>query len=277
MLAKSMLTILGIVALVYAAACAGLWLWQDSLIFVRQPPSAENNRRLSDKAISFKTADGVTLRGWLYKSAPPQTGCQLIIFYGGNAEEASKNYLENTQYLPNVPQLFVNYRGYGDSEGKPSATALRADALLLFDRITEKLNIAPADVCPMGYSLGSHMAAYVAANRPVGRLLMITPFDSIVNVGQGRYPIFPVRQLSRHPFDTLAEVQKISAPTLFILAEKDRTVPHHHTQNLIKHWVSPHKTVEIAGGTHGNLGDFDAYWQALHNFIKAPLAEIKNL
>lgn len=268
-----MLTILGVVVLAYAATCAALWLWQDNLIFVRQPPSAENNRRLSDKEISFKTTDGVTLRGWLYESVKPQTGCQLVIYYGGNAEEASDDYLENTQHLPNVSQLFVNYRGYGDSEGKPSAVALRADALLLFDRITEKLNIAPADVCPMGYSLGSHMAAYVAANRPVGRLMMITPFDSIINVGQGRYPIFPIRQLLHHPFDTLAEAPKISAPTLFVLAENDRTVPHRHTRNLIKHWVPPYKTVEIAGGTHGNLGDFDAYWLALNNFIKAPLAE----
>ena len=101
------------------------------------------------------------------ESAKPQTGCQLIIHYGGNAEEASEDYLETTPHLPDVPQLFVNYRGYGDSEGKPSAAALRADALLLFDEITQKLNIAPAEVCPMGYSLGSHMAAYVAANRPV--------------------------------------------------------------------------------------------------------------
>ena len=248
-----MLTILGIVALFYAAACAALWLWQDSLVFPRQPASAENNRRLSDKAVSFRTTDGVTLRGWLYESAKPQTGCQLIIHYGGNAEEASEDYLETTPHLPDVPQLFVNYRGYGDSEGKPSAAALRADALLLFDEITQKLNIAPAEVCPMGYSLGSHMAAYVAANRPVGRLLMITPFDSIVNVGQRRYPIFPVRQLSRHPFDTLAEAPKISAPTLFVLAENDTTVPQRHALNLIEHWVSPYKTVEIAGGTHGNL------------------------
>ena len=102
---------------------------------------------------------------------------------------------------------------------------------------------------------------------------MITPFDSIVNVGQRRYPIFPVRQLSRHPFDTLAEAPKISAPTLFVLAENDTTVPQRHALNLIEHWVSPYKTVEIAGGTHGNLVNLDAYWQALQDFIKAPLAE----
>ena len=273
MMAKSMLTILGIVALFYAAACAALWLWQDSLVFPRQPASAENNRRLSDKAVSLRTTDGVTLRGWLYESAKPQTGCQLIIHYGGNAEEASEDYLETTHiYRMSRSYLLIIAAMATVKENLPPPLCAPM-ALLLFDEITQKLNIAPAEVCPMGYSLGSHMAAYVAANRPVGRLLMITPFDSIVNVGQRRYPIFPVRQLSRHPFDTLAEAPKISAPTLFVLAENDTTVPQRHALNLIEHWVSPYKTVEIAGGTHGNLVNLDAYWQALQDFIKAPLAE----
>ena len=264
---KVVIAVLSIVAIVYFAATAGLWLLQDKLVFFPQTLSSENAQKLSEQEVSFTTADNITLRGWLYQSPTAPIGeCRLLIYFGGNAEEASENYLENTSYLPEVSQLFVNYRGYGGSDGKPSAANLRDDALLIFDEITEKLNIPPSAVCPLGRSLGTHMAAYVAASRPVNSLIMITPFDSVVNVGQGRYPIFPVRQLLRHPFDTISEVQKISAPTLFILAEHDRVVPHRYTLNLIRHWVSPYQSVTIVGGTHNNL-DFDAYWQALRNFI----------
>ena len=110
------------------------------------------------------------------------------------------------------------------------------------------------------------MAAHVAANRPVKKLIMTTPFDSVLNVAKRRYPIFPVRAMLRHPFDTAAEAPNISAPTLFLLAESDRVVPIRHSENLIADWQAPHTVHRLYETSHNSMETHE-YWQAIAEFM----------
>ena len=43
----------------------------------------------------------------------------------------------------------------------------------------------------MGRSLGSGIATYIAANRPVSHLILITPYDSILNIVKAKLPFIP--------------------------------------------------------------------------------------
>ena len=223
---------------------------------------------------------GHPLRQWLHpRRTPPSAapssgvgsaGCKLVVYFGGNAEEVSGN-LDNP--IPaKAAQLFVNYRGFGDSDGKPSAGDFEKDALTLFDQASEKFEVAPEEICVFGRSLGTHMAAVVAAQRPVSRAVMISPFDSVLNIAKARYPIFPVRALLRHPFVTSQYAPRAKAPALFVLAESDWVVPRKRSEALIELWQAPKQVVVIPNATHNNF-DSSEYRRAVSEFLNGNESE----
>lgn len=250
----------------YAGAVALLWAFQEAFIFHPRAAPAEAKRH-APLSVEYATADGVILRGWLtQQTTAPDAACRLLIYFGGNAEELSERLSESRFDFP-LAQLYVNYRGFGDSGGRPSADALRRDALLLYDETRARLQIPPQQICLMGRSLGTHMAAYVAAHREVGKLVLVSPYDSVTNIARMRYPIFPVRTLLRHPFDTLAEAARVRAPTLAILAARDFIVPARRSRNLLKQWRAPLEVRVIAGTTHNTVEGGD-YWSVVNRFFR---------
>lgn len=257
----------------WGAASFALWRWQEQLIFHPKPVAPDAAQGLAELAVEVRAADGAILRGWEHpgNSFAAQTDCRLAVYFGGNNEELSEHAADNGMRFA-CPQWYINYRGFGASDGVPSAKALRADALAVVDAAAARHNISPEDICVIGRSLGSHMAAHVAANRPVKKLIMITPFDSVLNVAKGRYPIFPVEALLRHPFNTLEDAPKISAPSLFLLAETDVVVPLRHSENLIAHWPanSPHDVLHLPETAHNNIIDSPEYWRAVSLFLAPP-------
>ena len=143
---------------------------------------------------------------------------------------------------------------------------MEQDALRLFDQAVDRFAIPPEKICVFGRSLGTHMAAFVAAHRPVARVVLISPFDSVLSIAQRRYPVFPVRMLLRHPFATGDFAEKVRAPTLFILAENDWIVPRRRSDALIQMWKAPRQIVVVPNSTHN---DFDApeYRRAVYDFL----------
>ena len=84
--------------------------------------------------------------------------------------------------------LLVNYRGYGHSEGRPSEARLFADAVRLYDWAAGQAGVDARRSVGMGRSLGSGVAIYLATQRTLAGLVLVTPFDSITAVAQRHYP-----------------------------------------------------------------------------------------
>ena len=72
----------------------------------------------------------------------------------------------------------VNYRGYGASEGKPSERSFFADALVVFDTLTRRPDVDASRIVLFGRSLGSAVATYVAAERPVAGVVRCHPLPA---------------------------------------------------------------------------------------------------
>lgn len=266
-MAKTALIFAGGAAVVWTAACLALWRWQEKMIFFPNPVPSDAVLQYADLAIDIPAGDGVILRGWQHPGSDnaPNTDCELLIYFGGNNEEVSSHLGSNGGRYA-CRQWYVNYRGYGQSDGKPSAELLRKDALAIFDEAVSRLNIAPEKICVIGRSLGSHMAAHVAANRAVRKLILVTPFDSALNIARGRYPIFPVKLLMRHPFNTLEDAPSVTADTLFIIAQHDFVVPHARSRNLVANWRAPHEVVQLPETSHNNM-EVPEYWRAIAKFL----------
>jgi pimeloyl-ACP methyl ester carboxylesterase len=131
---------------------------------------------------------------------------------------------------PRAHVVAFHYRGYGPSGGKASAAALLEDSLTVHDAAVGA--IKPERVIAVGISIGAGVAAYLAKQRALSGLILVTPFDSIASVARAHYPWAPVNLLLRHRMSTIRFVEGRTTPTALIAAARDRIVPPAHTAAL---------------------------------------------
>lgn len=106
-------------------------------------------------------------------SARPHDGPGAVVYFGGNAEDVAWTVPELAGAFPDRAIYALHYRGYGGSSGRPAEAALRDDARALFRLVHSR----HPDVIVVGRSLGSSLAIQLAAEEPVTRLAMISPFE----------------------------------------------------------------------------------------------------
>jgi pimeloyl-ACP methyl ester carboxylesterase len=155
-------------------------------------------------------------------------GTYALVYFGGNAEDVSQTVPDLAVAYPDRAIYALHYRGYGGSAGSPGQDGIVADALALFDLVQATHD----DLLVVGRSLGSGVAVQLAAARPVTRLALVTPYDSLVDVGAAHYPMFPVRWMMKDPFDSAAIAPRLDVPTTIIAAERDQVVPPASTRRL---------------------------------------------
>jgi len=259
---KALVTILGSAGVIILLFV----LFQDKLIFFPQPLPNTNRQAFIDHEFTVLNGD-VALRGWFVKGNQ-RTSPSLIIYYGGNAEEVSEN-LKTLDQIGPYSFLFMNFRGYGDSEGKPSEHALFNDALHIFDTITKQENIASDQVVLMGRSMGTGLAVYVAKHRHVQGVILVSPFDSLLHMARRHYPFLPSKRFLKHHFDSISLAPEIQTPVLCLIGNADTTVPNSHSKNLMNSWAGPHNTITIDGADHNTIWEYPEYWQSIREFIES--------
>jgi len=249
-----------------------LYVFQDTLIFFPQPIPQANRVPFATHALTL-VHEGKRLQGW-YVSGVVSESRPLVVYYGGNAEEVSGNLWEMSR-LQAGAYLFMNYRGYGDSQGKPSQKNLCRDALYILDTLAARENIPMRHIVLMGRSLGSGVAVYVAAQRPVGGVILVTPFDSLLNVARHHYPVLPVKFLLKHPFDSAALAPGVKMSALVIMGDQDNIIPNQRSTRLAQRWGGPIETVVIEGAGHNDIQLDHRYWDAINSFLSNEMATVE--
>jgi pimeloyl-ACP methyl ester carboxylesterase len=245
-----------------------MYFAQDSLLFLPQrlagpPPTSSAGRPI--ETLAFDVGEGIHVRGWLAKSLAPRA--PLVVYYGGNAEEVSWQARESG--WPGAWSLaLVNYRGYGASDGAPSEHSLFADALLVFDALASRPDIDASRIVLVGRSLGSGVATYVAAERAVAGVVLISPYDSITDVASRHYPWLPIGLLLRHPFDSHSRAARIHTPLLAIVGGRDTIIPSSHSRRLYEAWAGPKRLIDIPAADHNDITAYPAYWQSIGGFLR---------
>jgi pimeloyl-ACP methyl ester carboxylesterase len=207
------------------------------------PPRAER--------ITIKAASGERLVGLHIPPAAASREPLLILGFGGNAwnGDAVAAYLH--VLFPEAHVVAFHYRGYPPSEGRPSAAAIAADAPLILDFARQR--VGPARIVAVGFSVGSGVAASLAAARPLDGLILITPFDSLAEVAAGHYPWLPVRTLFRHRLEPARELAGTTVPVAIIAGQRDSLIPPARTDALRA--ALPRTSFDriIAGAGHNDI------------------------
>jgi uncharacterized protein len=208
----------------YLAVIAAMYFAQTWLLFPtgfaeagrpQLPAAAEH--------LEVNTPDGERLVGVRIPAIGEAEPGRTILGFGGNAwnGEAVALYLHGL--FPDHDVVAFHYRGYGPSTGRPSAEALLADSLAVFDVLRQA--DPTGDVIAVGFSIGAGVAAYLARHRALSGLILVTPFDSLEALARDHYWWAPVGLLLRHRMPTIDFVRESSIPTAVIAAEHDRIVP----------------------------------------------------
>ena len=207
--------------------------------------------------------DGVTLRGWEVNPGRDRA----LVHYGGNGEGLDWLVPEHAKRFPDHTSYLVAYRGYGASEGAPSERALTGDALAVFDHAADR-HEGRVDV--IGRSLGSGVAMQVAVRRALERLVLVTPFDSLVDTAADLYPWLPVRHLLQDRWDSWSIAGRLRARVLVIRAGRDAVVRPARTDRLLEVLPADTAVLDLPTAGHATLHEDPAYWPAIQDFL-APL------
>ncbi len=248
-MSRTLIILVAILAGLYLALCVALLVFQRALIYFPQPATIQAPR------LTLKVDDAqvqVTVR--------PHDGPKALIYFGGNAEDVSRNLEEFSQAFPDHALYLMHYRGFGGSTGKPSEEAIARDALTLFDRVYS----SHTQVAVVGRSLGSGVAVRLASQRPAARLILITPYNSLEELAVRQYPIFPVKWLLKDRFDSWKYAAHISIPTLLLAAEQDDIIPRSSTEALYRHFAQGVAVLKVIPGVgHNSISASPAYLELI--------------
>jgi pimeloyl-ACP methyl ester carboxylesterase len=248
--------LLGALVALYCALCA--WMYWNQRALVYFPQATRAGPGSTDYALDREA--GVALRGWV---ANPHAA-RAVVYFGGNGEDVQANRALFARALPGHAVYLVAYRGYGASDGAPSQAVLLSDALAVFDDVQRRHPTVPVAV--IGRSLGSGVASYAAAHRRIDRLVLVTPFDSLVAVARSHYPWLPVRWLLRERYPSVDWLHAYRGPTLVVRGGRDTVVPPANTERLIAALPVRPQVVVLPDAGHNDL-DEAVYGNALSGFF----------
>jgi uncharacterized protein len=253
---KFLIAAVSIVTVLYLLVCAALYVFQSSLIYFPQP-------RAIQAAGSILNLDNRGER--IVVTARKQAGPKALIYFGGNAEDASQNLSVFTRDFPNHSVYLMHYRGYGGSSGTPSEVGLVADGVALFDSVSRD----HSEISVIGRSLGSGVAVQVSNARPVENLVLVTPYASVAGIAAVMFPYVPVKLLLKDRFESEKYVTGIKAKSLILAAENDSVIPEWSTKILQAAFGKDKVSYTVIGGSdHNSIASKSQYFEVLKAFLK---------
>jgi fermentation-respiration switch protein FrsA (DUF1100 family) len=245
----------------YGSVVALLYVTQRSLQYfpetVRTSPAAAGLP--SAEEVTLATPDGERIIVW---HVPPRDGKPVHLYFHGNGG-ALRHRLERFHALTadGSGLVALSYRGYGGSSGHPTEEGLIADANTAYDYATELYS--PSRIVLWGESLGTGVAVALAAEKPVSRVILQSPFTSTADIAASRYWYVPVRLLMKDQFRSDLRIAKVTAPSLVMHGDRDRVVPISLGERLYEMIQAPKRFVRFPGAGHLDLSAHGANEVAL--------------
>jgi len=261
---RLLLWFVGFVAFGYGLVVLLMYLNQRSFLYFpereRTAPAAAGFR--AARELTLETTDGERVIAW---HLAPEGDRPVILYFHGNggslrlrAERFAALTADGTGLVA------LSYRGYGGSSGTPTEQGLIRDAEAAYRFAAE--HYPARRIVAWGESLGTGIAVAIAAEHPVGGLILESPFTSTTDVAASIYWFLPVRLLMQDQFHSDQRIARVTAPVLVMHGDHDATVPIGYGERLFAMIKAPKQFVRFAGGGHSDLDAFGAL-NAVRNFL----------
>lgn len=184
----------------------------------------------------------------------------VVLYFHGNAgalDRWGKIYREQFRDY-GYDLIIMDYRQFGKSQGPVSEAAFFGDALAFYDHLASHYS---ADAIILyGRSMGSGMAAYVAAHRRAAHLVLETPFSSMPDLFYTYYPFLPRLFLFQFRLDNTHWLQRVPFPVTVLAGDADYVTPLRCARKLEPSLKEGDRFVALPGGGHHNLRDLPEFW-----------------
>ncbi|MCO6046795.1 alpha/beta hydrolase [Aeoliella sp. ICT_H6.2] len=214
----------------------------------------------------FDSADGTRLHGWLFEHPSPQ---HIVLYCHGNGELVAHNVrlMSRLRDELDATVMVFDYRGYGNSVGKPHEAGVVADGIAAQKHLAEQAGVEPDEIVLMGRSLGGGVAAAAAAKLGAKAVVLQSTFACMVDTAAVHYPWLPVRLVMRNRYDSVARLADYDGPVLQSHGTSDEVIPYSQAQLLFKSVKSDRKLwYDVPDGLH-NTPQPDDYYPKLREFL----------
>jgi fermentation-respiration switch protein FrsA (DUF1100 family) len=256
-----------LVSVGYVGGLVVLFLVQRSYVF--PIPQAE---RTTPEAAGFPeaeehiltTADGEKVIVW---HVPAKPGHAVVIYFPGNGDFlAGRVSRFRSMTADGTGLVALSYRGYAGSSGQPSEWGLLLDAAAAYAFTAARYSASR--IVAWGFSLGTGVAVALAADQPVGKLILEAPYTSTADVAAARFRFVPIRWLMRDQFRSDQRIARVTAPLLIMHGGRDPVISIALGERLFALAQGPKQFVRFPEGGHDDLDAYGAIETARH-FIAA--------
>ena len=141
---------------------------------------------------------------------------------------------------------------------------MEAQALLIYKLAVKHY---PADsIVLYGKSMGTGVAAWLAAQVPCRQLILETPYYSIPSLAHHYFPVYPAVLLSRYTFPVHDYLNQIHCPVTLIHGTADAIIPFEQSRKLASENSNNH-LLYIGKGGHNNLISFPVFQQYIDSLL----------
>ena len=274
---RGFLTLLIAAASFYVLLALMLFLFQDRMVFLSNLPGRALTATPRDAGfdyedVTLETSDGLKLHGW-YVPAAQARG--VALFLHGNAGNISHR-LDSIAIFRELglDTLIIDYRGYGQSQGKPSEQGTYLDAEAAWHYLVSNREVAADRIIVFGRSLGGAVAAWLANQYRPAALIIESSFSSALEMARKLYPFMPVRLITRLDYPVKLYVSRLHCPLLVIHSRDDEIIPFTMAEAIYNSAAEPKSLLEIWGDhNNGFLLSGDRYLSGLNEFIQENLPQ----
>jgi uncharacterized protein len=262
--------LLAIAALGYAGGVLYLITQETRLVFQAGQTLSAARPEFPYEQIDVPREDGARQFAWIMRSGASDDGTWVLFLHGNAATIASR---VNIAHYSELRTLGVNvmapeYRGFGGLDGVPTEPLLAADARAAYEYLRTARHVPPSRLVIYGWSLGSAVAVGLASETQQAALILEGAPASLVDIGQQRYPFFPIRLLMRNPFESIRRIRNVQAPTLFLHSPEDAVIPIAEGRRLFAAAGGDKTFVEVRGGHVDAINvDTARFYGAIHTFL----------
>jgi uncharacterized protein len=212
----------------------------------------------------FRLPGGKQLNGWFAEAKRPRAVVLYMEGNGGNITNR-RGVLDLFRDQLNTSILIFDYEGYGRSEGKPSQSAILADARAARRWLAERTRVAEKEIVLVGNSLGGSVAVDLASKDGARGLVLENTFASLQELTRSHFGRIASRLVTTE-LDSASKIPSYTGPLLQTHGDSDEVVPFAQGKRLFAAANEPKRFVAIADGGH-NDGPSQEYLEELDRFL----------
>lgn len=269
--------VLGATLLLYALFLGLLAGFENR--FVYHPGKAREGRSrpvvagINVEDVQIPTSDGLRLHAVVCTQAESIASekKRTVLYLHGNRGNVDRRVLLANEWLAALDArmvVFVDYRGYGLSDGVPSEEGLYEDGHATWRWLVEDRNVDPADIILVGRSIGGAVAVELAQANQIGALVLESTFCKLPEVAQDMLPFVPCDLLMRNRYPTIDRIRRYNGPLIIAHGRGDELITPEHAHRLFAAGNEPKRFIEVDTSKHMDWPTAD-YYRAVRGFLNS--------